>query len=111
MEKFTILKNETFNVGGIQKQRIIIKDKQNKPMKPKEVKKIVQLLNKKYIDTKKKDPKILVRGMDTLGQMTLKGYDEPIDDMFEDVEDYLNGRVKANTKYLDFTQVEISMFS
>ncbi len=111
MDKFSVLKNESFNVGSIQKQRVVIKQNNNKPMKPKEIKKLVQMLEKKYIDNKKKDPKILVRGMGIGGVFNLKSYDEPIDEMFEDVEDYLKGRVKSDTKYLDFTQVEISMYS
>ena len=111
MEKYSVLKNETFDVGTIKKQRVVIKQNNNKPMKPKDVKKLVQLLEKKYIDNKHKEPKILVRGMGIGGVFNLKSYDEPIDEMFEDVEDYLKGRVKSDTKYLDFTQIEISMFS
>ena len=54
MDKFSVLKNESFNVGSIQKQRVVIKQNNNKPMKPKEIKKLVQMLEKKYIDNKRK---------------------------------------------------------
>ena len=111
MEKFKVLKNETINVGPIQKQRINISQTNNKPISLKEVKKLVLMLQKIYKDKKKKDPKILVRGLDILGNITLKGYDDSVDDMFEDVEDYLKGRVQSSTKYSEFRQLEICLFS
>jgi hypothetical protein len=111
MEKFTVLKNETFNVGTIQKQRVVIKQTNNKPMKQNEVKKLVKMLEQKYRDKKAKDPKILVRGIGIDGVFCLKQYDETVDNMFDDIEDYLRGRVKNTTKYTEFTQIEISMFS
>jgi hypothetical protein len=111
MEKFVVLKNEPFNVGKVQKQRVVLKHSNNTPMKPKDVKQIVKSLRQKYINTKNKEPKILVRGYDALGAFCLKSYEQDIDDMFEDLEDYLRGRVKDDTRFREFTQIEISMFS
>ena len=75
------------------------------------LKKIVQYINEKYINEKKKTPKILVRGMSELGVWTLKAYEDPIDDMFEDYQDYLSGRVTDTGKFQNFYQVEISLYS
>ena len=111
MEKFTILKNESFNVGPTQRQKIVIKHKKNTPMNPKEIKTLVRMLEKKYIDKKHKEPKIIVRAYDELGLFCLKSSTDSIDDMFEDFEDYLKGRVKDDTKYKQFTQIEINMSS
>jgi hypothetical protein len=56
-------------------------------------------------------PKILVRGLSELGVWTLKAYDDPIDEMFDDYDDYLAGRVTDTGKFQNFYQVEISLYS
>ena len=56
-------------------------------------------------------PKILVRGLSELGVWTLKAYDDPIDEMFEDYDDYLAGRITDTGKFQKFYQVEISLYS
>ena len=46
MDKFNILNNQKFNVGKIQKQRINITTKtKGKPLKQKDIKEIVKLIN------------------------------------------------------------------
>lgn len=110
--KFNVLKNESYKVGNIKKQRVIIKQEDNKYMNLKDVKDIVKKLEQKYKATHKdEEPKILVRGLDILGMFCLKTYDENVDDMFENMEDYLRGRAKDTTKFTEFSQIEISFFS
>lgn len=122
MEKFVVLKNEKIKVGNIKKQKINISMKKKtlgqgptltsgKPLKQKDIKEIVQQLSDKFKREKDEDAKILVRGMNELGVWTLKGYDESIDEMFEDEEEYLSGRVKDSGKFQHFQQIEICLYS
>lgn len=110
MEKFVVLKNEKIKVGNIKKQKINIAMKKKKPLKQKDIKEIVQQLSDKFKREKDEDAKILVRGMNELGVWTLKGYDESIDEMFEDEEEYLSGRVKDSGKFQHFQQIEICLY-
>ena len=88
MDKFNILKSEKYNVGNIQKQRINITTKtKGKPLKQSDIKKVVKLINEKYIRDKDRVPKILVRGMSEIGVWTIKSYEDNIDNMFDDEED------------------------
>ena len=111
MEKINIISNTQYKVGNIQKQRVNIGARQGKTFKQADIKKLVQEINEKYINEKKKVPKILVRGLSELGVWTLKAYDDPIDEMFEDYDDYLAGRVTDTGKFQQFYQVEISLYS
>ena len=111
MERLNIISNTKYNVGNIQKQRINIGSRKETTFKQADIKKIVQDINEKFIKEKKKIPKILVRGMSELGVWTLKAYEDPIDDMFEDYDDYLAGRITDIGKFHSFYQVEISLYS
>ena len=112
MDKFNILKSEKYNVGNIQKQRINITTKtKGKPLKQSDIKKVVKLINEKYIRDKDKTPKILVRGMSEIGVWTIKSYEDNIDNMFDDEEDYFAGRVRDTGKFQSFDQIEISLYS
>ena len=60
MQEFNILKNEKYNVGKIQKQRINITTKtKGKPLNQADIKNIVKMINEKYIRDKKKKLKYL----------------------------------------------------
>ena len=111
MERINIISNTQYKVGNIQKQRVNIGARKGKTFKQSDIKKLVQEINEKCINEKKKTPKILVRGLSELGVWTLKAYDDPIEDMFEDYDDYLAGRVTDVGKYQKFEQVEISLYS
>ena len=112
MEKFNILKNEKYNVGNIQKQRINITTKtKGKPLEQKDIKNIVKLINDKYLRDKKKEAKILVRGMSEIGVWTIKSYEDTIENMFDDEEDYFAGRVADTGRFQRFDQIEISLYS
>ena len=112
MDKFNILKNEKYNVGNIQKQRINITTKtKGVPLKQKDIKKIIKLINEKYLRDKNKTPKILVRGMSEISVWTIKAYEDNIDDMFEGEEDYFSGRIADTGKFQQFDQIEISLYS
>ena len=112
MDKFNILKSEKYNVGNIQKQRINITAKtKGVPLKQKDMKKIIKLINEKYIRDKNKTPKILVRGMSEIGVWTIKAYEDNIDDMFDDEEDDFSWRVADTGRLKSFDQIEISLYS
>ncbi len=44
------------------------------------------------------------------GAFTLKSYMENYDDMYDDIEDYLNGRVKDTTKFKEFYSIKIVIY-
>ena len=112
MEKFNILKNEKYNVGNIQKQRINITTKtKGKPLDQADIKNIVKLINDKYLRDKKKEAKILVRGMSEIGVWTIKAYEDSIEDMWGNEDDYFAGRVRDSGKFQQFDQIEISLYS
>ena len=112
MDKFEILKNEKINVGKIRKQRMNITTKvKGKPLKQKDIKKIVKLIHDKFVQEKDTEPKILVRGMSVLGVWTIKAYDDRIEDMWNDEDEYLNGRVTDTGKFQQFDQIEITLYS
>ena len=112
MQKFEVLKNEKYNVGKIQKQRInIVSKTKGKALKQKDIKEIVKKINAKYIREKETEPKILVRGMSPLGVWTIKAYEDSIDEMWEDDEDYFSGRVRDAGTFQSFDQIEISLYS
>ena len=60
MDRFEILKNEKINVGNIHKQRMNITTKvKGKPLKQKDIKKIVKLIHDKFVEEKDTEPKYL----------------------------------------------------
>lgn len=109
--EFKVLKNESYKVGNIQKQRVVIKQSDNEFLDLNDIKNIAKQLEAKYVTKHKKEPKMLIRGLGIAGTFTLKAYDEPIDEMFEDIDDYLHGRVKESTNFSEFAQVEISFYT
>ena len=112
MEKFNILSNQKYNVGNIQKQRINITTKtKGKPLNQADIKNIVKLINDKYLRDKKKEAKILVRGMSEIGVWTIKSYEDTIENMFDDEEDYFAGRIADTGRFQRFDQIEISLYS
>ena len=112
MDKFNILNNQIYKVGNIQKQRINITTKtKGKPLEQADIKNIVKLINDKYLRDKKKEAKILVRGMSELGVWTIKKYEDTIEDMWGDEDDYLAGRITDTGKFQQFDQIEVSLYS
>ncbi len=111
MDKFTILKNEVVNyTTKLSKQKVILKHTNDKNFNSKDVKKMAQMLSEKFKNKKGKEPKMLIRARGILGTFCVKGFDETIDNMFENEEDYLNGRTKESTKYKEYNQIEILMY-
>ena len=49
--------------------------------------------------------------MSTLGVWTIKAYEDSIDEMMEDDEDYFSGRVRDAGAFQQFDQIEISLYS
>jgi hypothetical protein len=97
----------------LKKRTIQIGKTNNKKINLKNIKQLVQAISKKYEISKKKKPsKTLVRGLNILGEFThsFLATDENIDDMFETIDDYLNGRVLTTTKFQDVYQVQIVFY-
>ena len=49
--------------------------------------------------------------MSEIGVWTIKSYEDNIDNMFDDEEDYFAGRVRDTGKFQQFDQIEISLYS
>ncbi len=81
-----------------------------KPLKQKDIKEIVKLINEKYIPDKDRTPKILVRGLSEIGVWTIKSYEDTIDAMFDDEDDYFAGRITDTGRFQQFDQIEISLY-
>ena len=94
------------------KNNVLITTKtKGKPLDQTDIKNIVKLINDKYLRDKKKEAKILVRGMSEIGVWTIKAYEDTIENMFDDEEDYFAGRVRDSGKFQRFDQIEISLYS
>ena len=59
----------------------------------------------------KKKAKILVRGMSEIGVWTIKSYEDTIEDMWGNEDDYLAGRITNTDEFQRFDQMEISLYS
>ena len=49
--------------------------------------------------------------MSVLCVWTIKAYDDRIEDMWNDEDEYLNGRVTDTGKFQQFDQIEITLYS
>ncbi len=49
--------------------------------------------------------------MSTLGVFMIKAYEDSIDEMWEDDEDYFSGRVRDAGSFQQFDHIEISLYS
>ncbi len=111
MNTVTILKNEMVNYKGkASKQQVIIKNKNDKNLDMSDVKQLARMLSEKFKKSKGKEPRMLIRARGKLGVFCIKDFDESIDNMFENEEDYLKGRNKDTTKYKEYDQIEILMY-
>jgi hypothetical protein len=112
MEGFKILDSASNDVNGITKKRFVIGKKNNTRMTFNEVKKVAQLINNKAKKKYKGEPKMIVRVLSDMGVRTLtfKGYDDDLDNLAENEEDYLKGRVRDPTQFNKMYQAEISYF-
>jgi len=49
--------------------------------------------------------------MSELGVWTIKKYEDTIENMWADEDDYLNGRITDTGKFQRFDQIEVSLYS
>jgi hypothetical protein len=68
---------------------------------------MVKSLDNQYKKNKNLKPQYVVRGMNRLGVFTIKPSEKDIESMGEELEDYLAGRVVSDTKFQEFTQIQI----
>jgi len=83
------------------KQQIDVKLNKNKTFTINDIKGFV---NKVYTDKKdvshyKDDVKVMVRALTEVGERTLKGYSNDINDMNKTIDDYLKSAVLDSTKF------------
>jgi hypothetical protein len=107
---FQILNNTKKKVGSLQKGVINITKGNKKSLKLLDIKTIGKHIMDDIDAKYKKKCKMIITGLGPLGRSLLKGYDDDIDQMAENEDDYLNGRVRESTKFQKFTQIEISYY-
>jgi len=90
------------------KINITIRESNDAPMDLNQITKYAEGLLKQY---HLKDKSVYIRGLGQLGFATLKSLDRPLASINTDEEDYLQGRVKSNTKFDHFYKVEFTLFT
>ena len=106
---------------GLAKQLITLKKKDNKILHPKDIKTMAKDLAEKFKKKYNRLPEMRVRVRNIQGNLTvdtmnpaqyitIKNLREEIDDMFESYEQYLAGRVKDDTKFMEFYAVQYELF-
>ena len=67
-----------------------------------------KLINRYHI---KSERDIYVRALGNLGFTTLKSLEDTIDNMYENEEEYFEDRVREDTKFTEFYQVQYVLFT
>ena len=80
------------------------------PLNLEDVKEIAGRLEEKFRRQYNREPKTLIIGLAPTGTFTLKSYNEDYQDMYDDIEDYLNGRVRDETKFKEFYTIKIVIY-
>lgn len=106
MENLVTLLNSKKELNGLTTRTINFKKENDKIFHIKDIKNMVKSLDTQY-KNKKLTPQYVVRGINKLGVMTIKPSEKDIESMGEELEDYLAGRVVSNTKFQEFTQIQI----
>ena len=88
--------------------KVSITTKNGMPLNLKLVKRYYTALLNKY---NVKDENSYIRALSTLGFMTLKSLNESIESVYEDEEDYFDGRVCDNSKFTEFIEVQCILFT
>jgi len=90
------------------KIKITINNKDKTPIKLNQIKKYASKLIDRY--NIKNDKNIYVRALSNLGFVTLKPLDENIDDMYDNEEEYFEDRVREDTKFTEFYEIQYVLF-
>jgi hypothetical protein len=105
----TIIKVNTKIQNRGKKITVTINNKsENKPIKLKQIKSYARKLITRY--NINSDGDIYIRGLGILGFLTIKGLNSDIDHMFNNEEEYLQNRVKDDTKFTEFKSVQFVLF-
>jgi len=81
----------------------------NKPLKLKQIKNYAtKLINRYHIKSEKG---IYVRALGNLGFTTLKSLEDTIDNMYNYNEEYIGDRVKEDTKFTEFYEIQYVLFT
>ena len=89
--------------------KITISSKDKTPIKLKQIKKYASKLIDRYKITN--DRNTYIRALGNLGFVTLKPLDENIDNMYDNEEEYFEDRVREDTKFTEFYEVQYVLFT
>ena len=98
-EEFKNSSQKTLQISRVDKKMISVED-------------VIKLANglMEIGDKEGKKTSLLIRGMNSAGETTLKAFDEPIDSV-EDIIDYYNNHVKSIAKFDHFYQLQVTITS
>jgi predicted DNA-binding antitoxin AbrB/MazE fold protein len=103
-DKFNYKKLNQRDFKGMQQAAYQIESKKKEMIKLIDIENIVKALEETALKKGEK-AKIMIRGMNGTGMRTLKGYNENLEEKYED--DYFLGRVKDTTKFSNYYQLQI----
>lgn len=107
MNGYKILNNSKKTMGKVNKGIITYAKSDKSKIDLEDIKEIGKHIMDTIQNKYDKECKIVINGLGILGRTLLKGYEDDIDYMASNDDEYLNGRVREKTKFQEFTQIEI----
>jgi hypothetical protein len=107
MNSYKILKSSKTKVGTLNKGIINYAKQNNSKIDLDDIKSIGKHIMETIENKYNKTCKLVINGLGILGRTTIKSYDDDINYIADNDDDYLDGRVKETTKFQEFTQIEI----
>jgi hypothetical protein len=109
--KFSISKRlRKIKINGEYPEILTIRNKIKKPLNAQDIKTLAYKHQNQFVLKNKREPLMIIRGINRLGFTTIKSGKQAIKYMYNDEADYYNDKVQFETKYQDFYQVEIMMY-
>ncbi len=97
-------------INGEYPEILTIRNKIKKPLNAQDIKTLAYKHQNQFVLKNKREPLMIIRGINRLGFTTIKSSKQAIKYMYNDEADYYNDKVQFETNYQDFYQVEIMMY-
>jgi hypothetical protein len=107
MNSYKILKSSKSKVGKLNKGIISYAKQNNTKIDLDDIKSIGKYIMDTIESKYNKKCKLVINGLGVLGRTTIKSYEDDINYIANNDDEYLNGRVREKTKFQEFTQIEI----
>jgi hypothetical protein len=107
MNGYKLLQNNKTTRGKLTKGVISYAKENKSKIDLDDIKNIGIHIMKTIKDKYNKDCKLFINGLGVLGRTLIKGYEDDINYIASNDDEYLNGRIREKTKFQEFTQIEI----